>query len=780
MNAPWSDTRRRVNPAIKWLIAIAFACLAGVLGLKLVFDGLRDELNARSANERARLFIGEEIVRGINGIERDMYLLAATTNPAAVRRVNRSIDLQLQKLRNDLNVLKEGGTVRREVLLNIEGRDEMVREATYTPDLKAGQHVMEIIEIEPLLDEIDGKAVALMALLMRAWSYQENGDSVAFFRLHDEIDAFLKYLPPYFERLDENANRLFFDSSERLRELEAELEVQRLRLKKVEMGVMAAVMLLAGLGAMGFVQRIDVANRELEEAIDQMRAAKEQAERASRAKSDFVSRMSHELRTPLNAIIGFADLLEAEPLSPSHKGYVKLINDSGRHLMELINAVLDHAKIEAGGLTLEEIPFDFHAAIEAVKTIVSDRATAKGLGFEAQVSPQLPRFVIGDPTRLRQILINLLVNAVKFTERGSIELRIAPEEGRIHFSVRDTGIGMDEQAIARLFRPFSQADDSVTRKYGGTGLGLMISKELVEAMGGSIEVESAPGVGTVFWFWLPLQAADALDAHSVPERVQTGSISGLVPGKVLIVDDNRVNLQLAGAMLDRLGLVHETAESGADALSRLTSADFALVLMDMEMPEMDGITATQRLRAREAEQGSERKKAHLPVIAMTANALQEDRDRCFAAGMDGYIAKPVSLATLQNEIRRLFGAVPAAPARPAAVVAAAAGPLFDRAAAIAMMGDESLFDEVAGMFVADVPGYLAEMDAALAAADADRLARTAHTVKGLFATFAAAAGETIARQLEQAARSGNLAGCGELAASVRTQAEALAAALAKK
>lgn len=776
MNALRSGTRTAVNPSIKWLIGIAVACLVGVLGLKLVFDGLQDDLNARSANERARLFVGEEIVRGISGIEKDIYLLAATTNPAALRRVNRSVDTQLEKLRHDLNVLKEGGTVRRQVLLNIEGRDEMVREATYAPDSETGQHIMEAIEIEPLLDEIGEKTVGLMALLVKGWDYQENGDSAGFFKLHDEVDAYLKHLPPYFARLNENASRLFFDSSERLRELESQLAEQRARLKKVELGVMAMIMILAGLGAMGFVQRIDVANRRLQEAIDQMRDAKEQAERASRAKSDFVSRMSHELRTPLNAIIGFADLLEAEPLSPSHKGYVKLINDSGRHLMELINAVLDHAKIEAGGLTLEKISFDFHAAIDAVKTIVSDRATAKGLEFVAAIDPHLPQFVVGDPTRLRQILINLLVNAVKFTERGSVELRIAPEEGRIHFSVRDTGIGMDQEALSRLFKPFSQADDSVTRKFGGTGLGLLISKELIEAMGGSIEVESAPGVGTVFWFWLPLQQAAAPAAQSVQGAAQLNDIADLVPGKVLVVDDNRVNLQLATAMLDRLGLAHETAESGADALSRLASAEFALVLMDMEMPEMDGITATQVLRKREAEQH----KAPLPVIAMTANALQEDRDRCFAAGMDGYIAKPVSLTVLQKEIRCLFGGKQPATAVPAAAVPAAVGMIYDRRAAIAMMGDESLFVEVAGMFVTDAPGYLDEIDAALAARDADRLARAAHTIKGLFATFVAPAGQSVAAQLEQIAREGNLAACGELATAVRAKTEALSAALAHK
>lgn len=777
MNLATSGLRTTVNPAIKWLIGIGIACLVGVLGLKLVFDSLQDELNARSSNERARLFIGEEIVRGINGVEKDIYLLAATTNPAAVRRVNRSIDAQLQKLHHDLGVLKQGGTVRREVLLNIEGRDEMVREATYVPDLQANRYVMEALEIEPLLDEVEGKTVGLMTLLMKSWDFQEHGDHGAFFKLHDEIDAFLKYLPPYFARLNENASRLFFDSSERLRELETQLAVQRARLKKVEFGVISVMLLLAGLGAISFVQRIDLANRQLRDAIDQMRNAKEEAERASRAKSEFVSRMSHELRTPLNAIIGFADLLAAEPLSPSHHNYVKLINDSGKHLTQLINAVLDHAKIEAGGLTLEKIPFDFHAAIDAVKTIVSDRATAKGLDFNAQISAQLPRFVIGDPTRLRQVLINLLVNAVKFTERGSVELRIAPEAGCIHFSVRDTGIGMDETSLARLFKPFSQADDSVTRKYGGTGLGLTISKELIEAMGGGIEVESAPDVGTVFWFWLPLQAADPVEPGSVQEERQHDSVAELVRGKVLIVDDNRVNLQLASAMLDRLGLPHELADNGAAALRRLAEADFALVLMDMEMPEMDGITATQQLRAREAAQGT----THLPVIAMTANALQEDRERCFAAGMNGYIAKPVSLSALQAELHRLFAGQHApVVATPPAVSPPAAAPVYDRAAALAMLGDESLLDEVAGMFIMDAPGYLAEIDAAFAAGDVQRLSRAAHTIKGLFATFVAPAGQAVAVQLEQTARQGDLAGCGTLIAPVRSHTEALAAALAQK
>jgi signal transduction histidine kinase/DNA-binding NarL/FixJ family response regulator len=765
-----------IDPSISWLMGIAVSCLLVVLGLKVFFDNLQDELNAKSANERARLFIGEEIVRGIHGIERDLYLMAASSNLAALRRVNANIEKQLTKLRHDLQVLKDGGIVKREVLLNLEGRDEMVQEAKYQPAGLDDRLVMELIEIAPLLDQIYAETGKLEKILVKSWEFQEREDHRGFFQYHDEIDAFLKHVPPHFARLDENANRLFFDSSARLRELEAALEKQRARLKQVEMGLMALAMVLAGLVGMFFLRRISVANQKLEDALDEMRAAKDAAERASRAKSEFVSRMSHELRTPLNAIIGFAELLEAEPLSPSHKNYVTLINSSGKHLLELINAVLDHAKIESGSMTLEKIPFEFHAAIDAVQTIVGERAMAKGLEFSVQVAGDLPRFIVGDPTRLRQILINLLVNAVKFTERGSVELRIAADNGRVHFSVRDTGIGMDEAALSRLFKPFSQADDSVTRKYGGTGLGLMISKELIEAMGGSIEVESGPGVGTVFWFWLPLLAAVAPTAgyaESIPVRAV--DIPQLVPGRILLVDDNRVNQQLGGAMLDRLGLSCEFADNGVDALCCLARADYALVLMDMEMPEMDGITATREYRAQEAAQGRPR----LPIVAMTANAMREDRERCFAAGMDGYIAKPISLAALQAELQRLFGGTAQSDAvLPAPTFSSSPAAMFDRAAVIEMLGDEDLFKELAAIFVADAPGYLAELEAAHATGDAARLARAAHTLKGLFATFAVANSEAIASQLEQAARTNHMAGTDEWVKLVRGHTEALVKAMA--
>lgn len=772
-------TLSRPKLTAPWLVGFAAACLCIVLGVEMIFDRLQDRLRAQLANEAARLFVGEEIVRGIQGLEKDIYSMSAATSPVSHRRVLGQIDAKLAKLRHDLGVLEQGGTVTRTVSLNLSGLDEMVREATYVPTPEARAFVMETIEITPLLDQVRDKALRLDALIDRRQDCMDRQDPGCLYRLLPEITLFMKQLPPYFERLNENANRLFADGSGQLRELEQAMNSQGSRLKAIEMTLLSLIIVLAGTILVVFMRRLEQTNAQLNQAITEITEARNQAERASRAKSEFVSRMSHELRTPLNAIIGFADILEDEPLSPSHRGYVGLIQGAGRHLMELINAVLDHAKIEAGGLQLEQIAFDLPDTIEAVRTMIAERADARGLEFTVSLDPALPRYLVGDPTRLRQVLLNLLNNAVKFTEHGSVALRIGVDQARLIFSIRDTGIGMDEAAQARLFQPFSQADGSITRKYGGTGLGLMITKELIEAMDGGIEVESAPGVGTCFWFSLPLRVAEAPDAAG-PAGTPTLPAGFQLPGPVLLVDDNRVNQRLAGAMLDRLGLVHVCADHGAEALERIAGTDFALILMDMEMPVMDGISATRELRRREAAEG----RPPRPVVAMTANALSEDRERCFQAGMNGYIAKPVSLGALRAELARLFPdsgvqnqvEASAEPGPPSAAEA----PIHDRAAALeAMAGDEDIYREVLAVFVGDAPVQVAACETALAAGDLAGLARAAHTLKGLFATFAAAPAEQVARQLELAARGNDPEACAIHLARLRAEAERLLHALAE-
>lgn len=741
-----------------WLFGVFFICLLTVVGLRIVFADIYAQLERRSANERARLFIGEEIVFTLQGVEKDIYRMATTLHAPAMGRLRQEVDAKVDKIEHDLVVLRDGGTVRREVLLNIEGRDAMVQQVSYKAP-EGQSYVMEVIELAPLLDQVRDHANRMEGLLADHQELHSSTDRRRIEILEQEIGAFIKQLQPFFARINENANRLFFDSSDRLRLLESDLARQKRTFELAELALTLLVVVLAAALGWRALRQASQANRSLHRAWENLEAAKNEAERASRAKSDFVSRMSHELRTPLNAILGFAELLEGEPLQPSHRNYVHLINRSGEHLLELINSVLDHAKIEAGHLSLENVVFDPRATVDGAAVMVGERASAKGLRFAIQTAPDVPSHVSGDPTRLRQVLINLMANAIKFTEVGSVTLDVMPDGERLRFSVTDTGIGMDESVLARLFKPFSQADESITRKFGGTGLGLLVSQELVRLMGGEIQVESTPGRGSRFWFSLALPPAPPPAAGvALPTGGGEQALMDILRGPVLLVDDNRVNITVATAMLAKLGIVPDTAADGQEALDRLTARPYALVLMDMEMPVMDGVAATRRWRAQEAA-------GHVPIIAMTANALRSDLDRCLAAGMDGYVTKPVHLNALEEEIRRVLGM-----AFPAGLPAQAA--VLDRATALARLGDdEALYAELVSLFVNDAPRQLQAIGDAMAVEDWSALHRHAHTLKGLLATFGAARGEAQSRELEVAAALADRDRCASLVPVVRQETE---------
>ena len=398
--------------------------------------------------------------------------------------------------------------------------------------------------------------------------------------------------------------------------------------------------------------------KELRRNEQEMVIAKERAETASRAKSEFVSRMSHELRTPLNAIIGFTQLLREEQLSAAQNEYARLIGSAGDHLLGLVNTVLDLASIEAGQLRLEERSFDLRESLESVASIAAEQARAKGLHFSMTLDPSLPPYLQGDPTRLRQVLINLLANAIKFTRKGEVSLGVAIQEERLEFSVSDTGIGIAPESQRRLFQPFSQADESIAQRFGGTGLGLLISRQCVTAMGGDIEVESALGVGTRFRAWIPVRLPH--DAGGKPAALASGPGASAPPAervplsglRVLVVDDNAVNRRLAGLMLGRLGLSPRCVDSGPAALAVLENESFSLVLMDIEMPDMDGLTTTAFIREAERRRGAR----PTPVVAMTACVLDEDRKRFLSSGLDGFTPKPIVLGDLRAEIERVLSA----------------------------------------------------------------------------------------------------------------------------
>jgi signal transduction histidine kinase/CheY-like chemotaxis protein len=381
-----------------------------------------------------------------------------------------------------------------------------------------------------------------------------------------------------------------------------------------------------------------------------LRDSEERAQSASRQKSQFLANMSHEIRTPLNGVVGMTELLAESALTPTQREHVNALHGAATSLLHLLNDVLDVSKIEAGKVTFESVDCDLPALVAEMVALFRVVADAKGVQLTGDVDGSTAQCVRTDPARLKQILGNLVGNAVKFTERGTVELRVRAEAGRLVFTIADTGIGIAPADHARVMSPFEQGDPSTTRRFGGTGLGLAISRDLTELMGGTITFTSEPNVGTTFVVELPYQTGDAPRVRTLTPRPKT-SVTHRA-GRVLVADDAPVNQVVARAMLERLGWSVEIVDNGQQALDALERESFDIVVLDCQMPVLDGFDTARAIRSMpEPARG-------IAILALTGSALDEDRLRCLDAGMDDYITKPISIASLDDAMGRVLSARP--------------------------------------------------------------------------------------------------------------------------
>lgn len=639
-------------------------------------------------------------------------------------REARALDYSLAELRRQApsRALIDELALRYDILYS---RAELVK------DSKFGNYFSGDAKVTGLVGEITAQVQSLQTLFDGYVQGQMPSASEI-----EELDQSLAALSRLTEELLILTNMQF--SAERADVRDTILQLERTSAIMLGLLMVSVVFLVVTLRRQ--LKSVRKAGLELEGMAHRLTEAYEAADAGNRAKSQFMATMGHEIRTPLNAILGMSELLEFSELPEDALSSVKTIRSSGEALLEVINEILDYSKIEHGKLELEERAVDIRTLAETTVSIIRGRADDHGNTVILDIPDSLDAlYVRTDPTRLRQVLLNLLSNAVKFTSKGTVTLRLREfyRQGKLmlRFEVEDTGIGIDEAGLAKLFKPFSQVDASISRKYGGTGLGLTICKQIVEKLGGELGMSSTVGVGSIFWFELAVVAVGKDEVR----RHATGQDRAPLPRlRILLVEDNRVNQLVAMRFLDRLGQEVVVAGDGAEAVSIAKEQAFDVILMDMQMPVMDGIEATRRIIA----EGGHC--AATPIIAMTANASDDDRRRCIEAGMAGFESKPVTIERLRSVIQSISTGpvegktMPENIGLPEPIIIdnvdlnpfAIEGLDEARQSELVDALGEDVFRELVESFFTDANGLIKDLHVALANHDPEKIDRVLHTIKG--------------------------------------------------
>ena len=633
------------------LLGFFLICFLSIAAIDMVFHEISEELAKQLSDQRVRLSVSEQIASNIVKIESSLFQMTSAGNSAGYRRSLAQAAEATDLLDHHIHVLQNGGQVRRILNVNVLGIEQFENTVSYKPNPKIDGATIEVIELLPFVDRIRAKSQTLVTLLERRDQCIEARSPCAEESMA-AVRSYYKELSPFFYRLTENTNRQLMEGLIRLDELQKALQDKESKLKSLHITAILLVIIFGTALSAFFLRRINAAQTQAE-------IARDKAEEASLAKTRFLATMSHEIRTPMNGILGMVQILEDGELTPmQRRDNLRVIRDSGNTLMQLLNDILDLAKVEAGKMRLRIVPTSPSQLVSETAALFMDMARAKGVDISTSSGVASPFRYSMDGDRVRQMIGNLVSNAIKFTESGEVRVHVSmvTESGMpnmLEFSVEDTGVGILAENQDSLFKRFTQLDDSSTRRYDGSGLGLFIVHQFAQMMGGAVGFESTMGKGSRFWFRiLATEVTVANLVSSTEVRTSVETFKNSLVGHVLIAEDNPTSRVILKTMLNRMGLTTRLVEDGQAAFEVYTSSEeFDGVLMDISMPRMNGLESTRLIR--DWERNNEQPRC--PIIAITANAYSEDRDACLDAGMDDFIVKPIMVERLSASLTKYLG-----------------------------------------------------------------------------------------------------------------------------